>query len=143
MAKGKAILIGAGALALYFLLRGINFVNSVEFIFKKIRLGGSFFYPEAYATFTIINPTDVSVTIDNVMGDILYKDQQVASVSAIDVVQINGKQAVDIEVKMIAKISDLFSVIGNAVQGNISNNILFHGSVKANGITIPVNTTLA
>jgi hypothetical protein len=143
MANGKGILIAAGAVALYFLLRGINFVNNVEFIFKKIRLGGSFFYPEAYATFTIVNPTDVSVTIDNVMGDVFFKDQPVAAVSGIDAVQVNGKQAIDIEVRMVAKITDLFTVIGNALQGNVANNIIFRGSVQANGITIPVNTTLA
>lgn len=141
--SGKGFMIAAGAVALYFLLRGVNFINNIDFVFKKIRLGGSFFLPEAYATFTIINPTDVSVTVDNVTGNIMFKNQMVASVSTDTAVQVMGKQKVDMEVKLIAKITDLITVLSSILKGNLQNNILFSGQVIANGIPIPVKTTIA
>lgn len=138
----NTLLIAASAVAIYFLLRGVGFINSVEIKLKKIRFAGSFLMPEMFATFTIINPTDVTVNIDTVEGNLLYKQLQIASVSSNTSIQISSKQGVDIELKLLSKITDLITVISSALKGDINNNILFKGYIVSNGIPIPVNTIL-
>ena len=142
MANGRGILIAAAAIGTYFLLRGINFVNNVDFVFKKIRLGGSFSYPEVWVTFTIINPTDVSVTIDNIIGDLLFKNVFVAKVITHDSVRILGKQSIDLEVRILTTLQDAVLVLSDAINNGMTNNLVFRGDLSVNGIAVPVNTTL-
>lgn len=140
--KNKGLLIAAGAVALWFVVRGAQFINGVNFTFKKIRFGGSFFLPEAYATFKISNASNETVSIDNIAGNILFQSTPVADVNTINAVQLLPYQDIDIELKLNSKITDLLTVLGNALKGNLKNNILFSGTVMTNGISVPVNTTL-
>jgi hypothetical protein len=141
--RRKGILIAAVIAAGYFILRGINFVNSLEIIPKKqIRFGGSLSYPEAFLTFTLINPTDETVTVDRLIGNVFYNSKNVASVSANESIQLGAKQAMEIEVRLVSQLTDLIAMLKNIFTGSANNNLVFNGSVTANGIPIPINKTL-
>lgn len=139
---GKALLILAGVSAVLLLMKAANFANNVQLYFQKIRFGGSFLYPEAYATFALLNPTDVAITVDQVVGKITVNGQDVAEVNAPEAVHIQPKQTIEFELKLQSTLQQLLKLFNPGAVQATGNNIFFVGDIITNGIAIPVKNSL-
>lgn len=138
----NVILIGGAILAL-FIYRGINFAKNVELVFKSMRIGGTLFIPELYITLTIINPTSTTLTVDNVLGYVNFKGQNIGSVSATDTVHISGHSQVDIELRVVTTLADILETVNaNIHSDNLHNQVSFVGTILTNNINVPVNTMI-
>lgn len=140
---GKTVLYIAGAVVAVVLFSGYTFLkNSIISYKPPIGFGGTILQPEIYLTLNIINASPIPITIDNIIGDITYKNNSIAKASTAISYQIDPGSNTDIEVRFLTTYGSAVTVLQNAITGNIINQIYFKGSVVIDNIPVPVNELL-
>lgn len=140
MAKGnilKPVLLIGGALLLLTALKASQFVQNLRIYFTNLSLGGSFTNPKVLATLKIYNPTSLSVNITDLRGAIYYKNNFVANVQSLNEQEIKAFQNVFLDLELMTTLPDAINLIQQFIQGRVSNDFYFDGTLKVNGALIP------
>lgn len=132
-----------GAIVVYATLKYVSFTKNLDVTFSRIRLGGSFLYPDVYVTLSIFNPTDFAVKINSISGTILYQDKIVSTVYSNTQVNVTAKKRVELELKLSTTFSDILSTIKVLIQNGVTAGFYFNGTIDVDGVNVPVNTKLA
>lgn len=135
----------AGAVVLYLALKAFNIINFAKNVlveFKQFRLGGSILSPQVYMTFQVSNPTNATVTIDGITGNVFFQSQNIATVFSQQSYQIEAYKKTDVELMAVSNITDLLSIIKPFMSGGYRNQLNFQGSILVNNISLPINFNL-
>lgn len=146
MTKSKfltPLLLLGGAVLIYVAAKASQFVNGLKITFSNISLGGSLSQPEAIATLKIFNPTNTSITMDSLSGILLYKGKKIADVESVNNVIINEQSNVYLDLRIISTFSDVFQLIKQLLNKQISNDFAFDGSITIAGVSLPYKTNLS
>jgi hypothetical protein len=147
--KNTALFVCVLAILGYAVFRYKNLAEQGSLQFKwKLKLQGTFFNPKIIAFFDYINPTDVTVDVTEIKGDIFYKEQSFATVNEIDQITISPNSTTSIPVEINTTLKDLLQTIWLIVGGRSTepfkpSDFQFTGYFKALGIKIPVDQTLS
>lgn len=140
MAKGnflKQVLLIGGALLLLTALKASQFVDNLRIYFTNLSLGGSITNPKVLATLKIYNPTSLSVSVTDLRGAIYYKNKFVANVQSVNEQIIEAFTNVFFDLELMTTLPDAIGLIEQFLQGQISNDFYFDGTLKINGALIP------
>jgi LEA14-like dessication related protein len=140
MTNTKKTILGILAVGIgYVVLQGFRFVKNIQIQVSNIKIGGSFSNPEIYCNFTVINPTNLSVTIDAIKGDILYHNEKVAQAWVMDPFTIKGNDQINFSVRLIPEFSSAINLIGQLISGSLDKEFYFVGRIWAGTIPFDVN----
>lgn len=141
--KNKSfIFIGLGAAVLLYILSKKSAAKNLKVYFQTIgfKKGKGLNLPTVQAVFRIINPTNSTLTIDSIAGDILVNGSLLSSLSQIDKLNIPGNSeslyTVNIKTPVFNVLSTVYMLFKNKTK---KLNIEFTGSVNSGGIIIPIN----
>ena len=133
----KPILLIGGAFLLITALKASNFISNLRIYFTNLSLGGSLLNPKVFATLRIYNPTNNEVTISDLRGVLLYKNNFFANVQTVKEENIKAFSNVYFDLELSSTLPDMISVIKQFTTNKISNDFYFDGTLKVNGVMIP------
>ena len=140
----KPILLVGGALLLYTAVRAAKFVNGLSIEFQKISLGGSILSPRVLVTLKIYNPENLSVTISDISGKLLYKNQFLADVRMFESVKINPRETLYLDLQLQSLLPDVFSFLSSVIADRkLNNDFSFDGSLRIDNVPVPYKSRLS
>lgn len=137
--KTIATVLGIGALLYWF-----NEKKAVNNIRVSLR-GAKFSNGQLRLILQVVNPSNVAITVNNILGDIFYNGNQVATVVNFKKQGIAAGAFSDVDV--ILQISPMalinfLPIIRNAINTGFKGiKLTFKGTVRANNIVIPIEQT--
>jgi len=140
---GGAVVVMLIAFIAYIIFKKLQLAQALGFSLKKFDIGGNFLLPEIYITVTVTNPSMNSAELQSVNGNIFVdSNTKIASVNSFTTTSITALSSVDITLKVDPVISDLLTAIKNFLS-NPGTVVSFIGSVKVDGISFPVQSSLS
>lgn len=133
----KPILLIGGAILLITALKASNFISSLRIYFTNLSIGGSLLNPKVFATLRIYNPTNNEVTISDLRGVLLYRNQFFANVQTVKEEKIKAFQNVYFDLELSSTLPDMISIIKQLTSKQISSDFYFDGTLKIDGVMIP------
>jgi LEA14-like dessication related protein len=110
-------LLGGGLLIYYFTkLKKASASIKVNLIDLKLSRGTGLNLPTLTMKFEIINPTNTTVNVLGVVGDVYLNDQFIATVSNLDKIQIPGNDKIDYSIDVKASALDAIPAIINLIK---------------------------
>jgi LEA14-like dessication related protein len=110
-------------------------VTNVKLLFRGI-------IPTVVCDITIQNPTKESFTVSSLTGDIFVNNTLIGQISDFTDEMINpnseSKISVDVPLSLNGVADQISSMINNR---NVTMNVLINGSLKLNGVPLPVHVT--
>jgi LEA14-like dessication related protein len=144
MKKYLPFVLVAAAVAYYYVSFG-SAAKKIKFYFQSIKFGSSkgFSIPPIYAVFRIVNPSNTTITIDSIAGDITINGSALASIQNLERFTVSARSERLYEVKIQAPISNVLSTAYQlfTTKGK-KYNIAFDGTVNAAGAAIAINQTI-
>jgi LEA14-like dessication related protein len=144
MKKYLPFVLIAGAVAYYYLSFGTA-AKKIKVYFQSIKFGASrgFSIPPIFAVFRVVNPSNTTLTIDSIAGDILVNGTTLASIQNLQPFTIPARSEKFYDVKVEAPISNVLSTAYNlfTTRGK-KYTISFDGTVNAAGAAIAINQTV-
>jgi|GEM_PF-4208074 len=138
----KNFLLLISGVAALFLLSRYKFGQKVVFALRKLRPGGSLTQPTIYVELAMQNPTNTTVKIKSVTGEISVNDKYLANVSAFgdQIIAPNSESILKLLARPSAKgvyesVRQLLTSPAGQVQAN------FSGSANVDGVVVPINET--
>ena len=136
------LLIGLLGLGGWYYLRRLNLSKRIKIVFRGVSLsGGDLLRPRVNLSLGVQNPTNVTTSINSIVGTVSVNGKPLADVSDFKKYTIGPnsetKINVQVEVKTGAIIGQLLRLIGGKEKGVTVN---FTGTVNAENVSIPVNT---
>jgi LEA14-like dessication related protein len=144
MKKYLPFVLIAGAVAYYYLSFGTA-AKKIKFYFQSLKFGASkgLNIPPIFAVFRIVNPSNTTLTVDSIAGDILVNGSILASIQNLQSFTIAARSEKLYEIKIEAPISNILSTAYQLFTTRGKKfNISFDGTVNAAGAAIPVNQTV-
>jgi LEA14-like dessication related protein len=144
MKKYLPFVLIAGAVAYYYLSFGTA-AKKIKVYFQSIKFGQSrgLSIPPIFAVFRVVNPSNTTLTIDSIAGDILVNGTTLASIQNLQPFTIPARSEKFYDVKVEAPISNVLSTAYNlfTTRGK-KYTISFDGTVNAAGAAIAINQTV-
>lgn len=133
----KPLLLVGGAIFLITALKASQFINNIRVTFSNLSFGGSITNPKVLATLKIYNPTNVNVSVSDIKGQLMYKNQFVANVQMYETVNIKPFENVFFDLELMSTLPDMLSIVNQFITGKVSNDFSFDGIMKVNGVQFP------
>lgn len=131
-----------GGAAALFLLSRYRFGQKASFILRSLRPGGSLFQPTLNIEMAVQNPTNQTIKIKSITGDISVNDKYLANVSAF------GDQTVlpnsESTLRLVARPSavGIFESVRELLTSPAGKAVAqFQGSANVDGIVVPISET--
>jgi LEA14-like dessication related protein len=144
MKKYLPFVLIAGAVAYYYLSFGTA-AKKIKVYFQSIKFGASrgLSIPPIFAVFRVVNPSNTTLTINSIAGDILVNGTTLASIQNLQPFTIPARSEKFYDVKVEAPISNVLSTAYNlfTTRGK-KYTISFDGTVNAAGAAIAINQTV-
>jgi len=144
MKKYLPFVLIAGAVAYYYLSFGTA-AKKIKVYFQSIKFGKSrgLSIPPIFAVFRVVNPSNTTLTIDSIAGDILVNGTTLASIQNLEKFTIPARSEKFYDVKVEAPISNVLSTAYSlfTTRGK-KYTISFDGTVNAAGAAIAINQTV-
>jgi LEA14-like dessication related protein len=144
MKKYLPFVLIAGAVAYYYISFG-SAAKKLKFYFQSIKFGPSkgFNIPPIFAVFRIVNPSNTTITVNSIAGDITVNGSALASIQNLQSFTVSARSERLYEIKIQAPISNVLSTVYSlfTTKGK-KYTIAFDGTVNAAGAAIPVNQTV-
>lgn len=140
MKNAKYLILGAGAVAIWYFLGRMQLGNKTKLLFKKIRLIGKGLSKQIELNFQVQNPTGQTGTISAMTGEVLVNNQIVADFSSFNEQKIAPKSAS--EIKIIAAPSiGILKLLTTKGLFKAGVNYTIRGSANFDGIIAPFSYT--
>ncbi|RTL56245.1 MAG: hypothetical protein EKK37_17380 [Sphingobacteriales bacterium] len=137
--KGSTIgILVFGGIA-YAAYRSWNIQKSVtmfEYSFSHVSVRMSGLTPVVTFSLNIYNPNKTGVPVDNILGEVFYSKQKIASFKNIDSIKLAGNEAKSIQ--MQARIN-LFNVASSLLNKTGDKTVMFGGLLKTPFFDLPFN----
>lgn len=135
------IVVGGGLL--YYFTKGKTAKN-LKIYLDGVKFGSvkGLSLPDTFVRFKIINPTNNSITITSLAGDLKINNKDFASISNTEKFDIPGNKEVFYSVKITAPIISVLQTIYNYFKAKQKLKLSFDGIVNSTGVTIPINQTI-
>lgn len=144
MKKYLPFVLIAGAVAYYYLSFG-SAAKKLKVYFQSIKFGKSkgFSIPPIFAVFRVVNPSNTTLKVDSIAGDILINGSPLASIQNLQPFEIPARSEKFYDVKIDAPITNVLSTAYQlfTTKGK-KYTISFDGTVNAAGAAIAVNQTV-
>lgn len=133
----KNLLYIGGALALYWIITRGRAVSATRFQLKNVGYKSG----KVNMTIEVQNPTEASLQLNSIAGDLFANGQYVANVSSFNQVQIMPNASTPVVLSFIPSIIGIFNTIKNVIlQKKKGMDFRFVGSANLNGINFPVDS---
>lgn len=139
----KVFLLLGGALLIYGITQAASFIKSLKITFSNISLSGTVSNPVVLLTLKIENPTNISVTVTDLIGDLLYGSQIIGNVESVNLINVNANSSVYLDLKVQTTFSQGLTIIKNLLNKSLANNFFFNGSLKVDGVQVPYKGKLS
>lgn len=138
----KSILwIAAGAAAL-FLVSRLSFSKKINFLFAGIKPGGTLLQPVIEVSLLVQNPTNQTVTIRSLSGQVLLNNRLISNVSSFNEQTIQPNSETVIKINARPLITNFFSSINFILTSKTGNNrITITGSANIDNVSLPFTIT--
>lgn len=137
--KTIAAVLGIGALLYWFNEK--RAVKNIRVSLRGVKWTGS----QLVLILQVINPSNISLTVQSVLGDLFYNGNQVATIVNFKPQGVAAGQFSNIEVAMQLSpmaLLNIIPIIRQAKENGYKNiNLAFDGQVRANNIVIPIKQT--
>lgn len=131
-----------GGAAALFLLSRYRFGQKAVFLLRSLRPAGSLLHPTIQVEMAVQNPTNQTIKIKSITGDLSVNDKYLANVSAF------GDQTVlpnsESTIRLLARPSavGIFESVREILTAPAGNAVAkFQGSANVDGLVVPVNET--
>lgn len=143
MKKYLPVILLAAAVGFYF-WRKAGAAKNLKVYFAGLNLAkGSGLIPNIFAVFRLVNPTNSSLQITSIAGDIFLNGKLVAGFSQVEKFEIlpNSESAYKIKITpsgftVALSVIDLIKSKGKNLTAS------FNGTINADGINLPINQTV-
>jgi LEA14-like dessication related protein len=144
MKKYLPFVLVAAAVAYYYVSFG-SAAKKLKFYFQSIKFGPSrgFSIPPIFAVFRIVNPSNTTISIDSIAGDITINGSPLASIQNLEKFTVSARSERLFEIKIQAPITNVLSTAYQlfTTKGK-KYSIAFDGTVNAAGAAIAINQTI-
>jgi LEA14-like dessication related protein len=144
MKKYLPFVLVAAAVAYYYVSFG-SAAKKLKFYFQSIKFGPSrgFSIPPIYAVFRIVNPSNTTISVDSIAGDITINGSALASIQNLEKFTVSARSERLFEIKIQAPITNVLSTVYQlfTTKGK-KYSIAFDGTVNAAGAAIAINQTI-
>jgi LEA14-like dessication related protein len=144
MKKYLPFVLVAAAVAYYYVSFG-SAAKKLKFYFQSIKFGPSrgFSIPPIYAVFRIVNPSNTTISVDSIAGDITINGSALASIQNLEKFTVSARSERLFEIKIQAPITNVLSTAYQlfTTKGK-KYSIAFDGTVNAAGAAIAINQTI-
>ena len=144
MTKKTLIIVGVLAAAGLYLLSRSAAAQKLKIYFKTLTVGKikGFNIPEIFAQFSIVNPTNTTLTVDSIAGDIFVNKKLFTSFQNLNKVTIPANAEIIYPIKLqIQTLSAVLSII-SLIKNKEKLNVYFDGTVNSSGFVIPIKDTI-
>lgn len=134
----------AAAVAYYYVSFG-SAAKKLKFYFQSIKFGSSkgFSIPPIYAVFRIVNPSNTTISVNSIAGDITINGSPLASIQNLEKFTVSARSERFYEVKIQAPITSILSTVYSLFTSKGKKYTLaFDGTVNAAGAAIAINQTV-
>lgn len=139
----KAFLFGGiGLLAFYWLKRAKQFYEGLTISFQNVSIKGTVSNPIIVIELKIKNPSDLSVKINEIKGNLLYKNNIVGTVKSVDQDVIDSGSVLFYDLEVKSTITNLLQIIQGFILNKKSFDFYFDGTINLNGLNIPYKQKL-
>lgn len=135
--------IGIAGLALYFLSRG-SAAKKLIINFKGLTFGkGSILSaPPLYLTFSIVNPTNTSITVKNITGQLLINDKYLSDITSLQNLKIEANAESTANVTAQISYINILPFLKDLLTKKQKYKVTFKGFVNSSGVLIPIENTI-
>jgi LEA14-like dessication related protein len=134
----------AAAVAYYYISFG-SAAKKLKFYFQSIKFGPSkgLSIPPIYAVFRIVNPSNTTISVESIAGDITINGNPLASIQNLEKFTVSARSERFYEVKIQAPITNILSTAYTlfTTKGK-KYTIAFDGTINAAGAAIAINQTV-
>lgn len=132
------MLVGAAAVAAYFLFQGASTLNSLVFLAKGVTMQNGFLQ----LTLGIQNPTSNALTIQSLAGNILVNGSAFGNISNFVPTVIAANSETDMVLNIAASPLGIAAGLVNELESSGTNlSVAAQGVANVNGQPIPVSLT--
>ena len=145
MKKNALYIIGGiAAIGLFFYIKS-KAAGKLQITFKDIKLGAikGLKIPDIFVRFNVINPTNTTLSISAIAGQIFLNQKLFTTVSNLDKVEFLPKTETIYQVKVLPPGLNAFLAIYNLIKKKQDAEIEFRGTINTSGITLPINESLS
>lgn len=137
------IFLGLGAgLIFYFLSKGQAGKN-LKISFQNLKFGKfTGMSLPITANFSIINPTNTPLKIDNITGDIFVNGKLISTVSQLTPFNIGANSQISYPINVQTGLFDVINVVRQLIRERKKFTVTFKGSANSTGILLPIENTI-
>jgi LEA14-like dessication related protein len=138
------LLVGGGLLIWYLQKKEqASATDALQFIISDIKGGGSFFQPELNITILAQNPTDTTIPIKSMAGEVFVNNEKVGNVSNFQPFDIAANREVPFTIKCRPSIVGIFTTIMDIIDGTagIAASVKIAGTINVDGTIVPMQLT--
>lgn len=140
---GTFILLGIGAVALFFLSRA-RAGQALKIYFDSLQIGKikGLRVPDIFARFRIVNPSNTPLSVNSIAGDLFVNGSQFADVQQTEKIDIPGNKEIFYNVKITVNALQAVQTLISFLRQKQKVKIDFTGTVNSSGLLIPINQTI-
>ena len=140
MKNAKYLILGAGAIGLWYFLGRMQLGKRTKLLFKKIRLIGKGLSKQLELNFQVQNPTGQTGTISAMTGEVLVNNQIVADFSSFGEQKIAPKSASELKIIAVPSIG-ILQLLTTKGLFKAGINYTIRGTANFDGIIAPFSYT--
>ena len=140
MKNPKYLILGAGALAVWYFIGRMQLGKRVKLIFRRIRIIGKGLSKQLELNFQVQNPTNQTGTISAMTGEVLVNNQVVADFSSFGEQKIAPKSASELKILAVPSIG-ILQLLTTRGLFKAGVNYTIRGTGNFDGIIAPFNYT--
>lgn len=140
MKNPKYLILGAGALAVWYFIGRMQLGKKTKLIFRRIRLIGKGLSKQLELNFQVQNPTNQTGTISAMTGEVLVNNQVVADFSSFGEQKIAPKSASELKILAVPSIG-ILQLLTTKGLFKAGVNYTIRGTGNFDGIIAPFNYT--
>lgn len=138
------IIFGGIALVGYYLFdKAKKFYEGLDISFQNISVKGDAINPIVVIELKIKNPSNASVNINEIQGNILYKDKIIGTVKSLDKETIEPDSILFYDLEINSTFGGIAEIVKNFFLYKNSFDFYFDGTINLNGFTLPYKSKLA
>ena len=140
MKNPKYLILGAGALAVWYFIGRMQLGKRVKLIFRRIRIIGKGLSKQLELNFQVQNPTNQTGTISAMTGEVLVNNQVVADFSSFGEQKIAPKSASELKILAVPSIG-ILQLLTTRGLFKAGVNYTIRGTGNFDGIIAPFSYT--
>jgi LEA14-like dessication related protein len=133
-----------GVSAIYFFMSKAKAVKSLKVYFQTLKFDKvtGFRIPPIYAVFRIVNPTDTSLSVDSIAGNVTVNNKLLATIQNLNKIEIAGRSEILYPIKIQAPVLSTAFTILDLIKTPGKMKVAFDGTVNAGNVTIDVEQSI-